>query len=75
MNHPALNVDLEADVAIIGAGITGLTVADQLAKEGLNVVVLERQTVGAGEASHTTAHLTARLATRGHARGHSAMVW
>jgi glycine/D-amino acid oxidase-like deaminating enzyme/nitrite reductase/ring-hydroxylating ferredoxin subunit len=59
-NHPALNADLETDVAIIGAGITGLTVAYQLAKEGLNVVLLERQTVGAGETSHTTAHLTAR---------------
>jgi glycine/D-amino acid oxidase-like deaminating enzyme len=59
MNHPALNVDLEADVAIIGVGITSLTAADQFAKEGLNVV-LERQTVDAGEASHTTAHLTAR---------------
>ena len=59
-NHPALNADLEADVAIIGAGITGLTAAYQLAKEGLKVIVLERQTVGAGETSHTTAHLTAR---------------
>jgi glycine/D-amino acid oxidase-like deaminating enzyme/nitrite reductase/ring-hydroxylating ferredoxin subunit len=59
-NRPALNANLEADVAIIGAGITGLTAAHQLAKEGLKVVVLERQTVGAGETSHTTAHLTAR---------------
>ena len=55
-----MNADLEADVAIIGAGITGLTAAYQLAKEGLKVIVLERQTVGAGETSHTTAHLTAR---------------
>jgi glycine/D-amino acid oxidase-like deaminating enzyme/nitrite reductase/ring-hydroxylating ferredoxin subunit len=59
-NHPALSADLEVDVAIIGAGITGLTAAYQLAKDGLNVIVLERQSVGAGETSHTTAHLTAR---------------
>jgi glycine/D-amino acid oxidase-like deaminating enzyme len=39
-----LSANVAADMAIIGAGIIGLTAAYQLAKEGLKVVVLERQT-------------------------------
>jgi glycine/D-amino acid oxidase-like deaminating enzyme/nitrite reductase/ring-hydroxylating ferredoxin subunit len=59
-SNAGLTTDLEADVAIIGAGITGLTAAYQLAKDGLKVIVLERQSLGVGESFHTTAHLSAR---------------
>jgi ribulose 1,5-bisphosphate synthetase/thiazole synthase len=34
--YPSLETDLEADVAVIGGGITGLTAAYLLKKSGLN---------------------------------------
>src|SRR5580692_5452903 len=39
------------DVAVIGAGFTGLSVARTLAKRGAKVAVLESQTVGWGASS------------------------
>ena len=40
-----------ADVAVIGAGFTGLSAARELAKRGARVVVLEAQTIGWGASS------------------------
>ena len=40
-----------ADVAIIGAGFTGLSAACTLARRGANVVVLESETIGWGASS------------------------
>src|SRR6516225_6547800 len=40
-----------ADVAVIGAGYTGLSAARMLARSGAKVVVLEAQTVGWGASS------------------------
>jgi glycine/D-amino acid oxidase-like deaminating enzyme/nitrite reductase/ring-hydroxylating ferredoxin subunit len=59
-----LSGDLDVDVAIIGAGITGLTAAAHLAAAGRSVAVLEMRTVGAGETGQTTAHLTEAFDTR-----------
>src|SRR4051794_39609736 len=53
-----LDADLQVDVAVIGAGITGLTTAHALVKAGLRVAVLEQHEIAAGETGHTTAHLT-----------------
>jgi glycine/D-amino acid oxidase-like deaminating enzyme len=39
------------DVAVIGAGFTGLSAARTLAKKGANVVVLESETIGWGASS------------------------
>lgn len=47
-----------ADVVVIGAGITGLTAASLLHRQGKTVVVLEAGHVGAGTTGHSTAHLT-----------------
>ena len=46
------------DVAIAGAGLTGLATAVQIARTGRSVVVLEARTVGAVATGNTTAKLT-----------------
>src|SRR3977135_770682 len=48
---PAQPLPTTADVAIIGAGFTGLSAALALAKRGAKVVVLEAETVGWGASS------------------------
>jgi glycine/D-amino acid oxidase-like deaminating enzyme/nitrite reductase/ring-hydroxylating ferredoxin subunit len=54
-----LHEHMTADVCIIGGGVTGLTTAYMLQKEGFSVVLLEAWDLAAGETSRTTAHLTA----------------
>ena len=47
-----------ADVCIVGAGYTGLTTAIQLARKGVNVVVLEAQEAGFGGSGRNAGHCT-----------------
>ena len=46
--RPPLDADAKFDVAIIGAGYTGLSTALHLAESGLSVAVLEAHRVGFG---------------------------
>lgn len=55
---PPLDGDLRADVAVIGAGYTGLSTALALREAGLDVVVLERGPVGAGASGCNSGHLS-----------------
>ena len=59
--------DTDADVVIIGAGITGVTAALLLKQRGRSVVLLDANAPGAGETARSTAHVTvvpdARFAT------------
>jgi glycine/D-amino acid oxidase-like deaminating enzyme/nitrite reductase/ring-hydroxylating ferredoxin subunit len=61
---PPLQEDQTADVCVVGAGIAGLSVAYQLAREGADVVVLDRAGIGAGNTGVTTAHLASALDDR-----------
>lgn len=47
-SHPSLRGDLDVDVAVIGGGLTGLSSAIFLAREGMSVALLEKDLVGAG---------------------------
>ena len=47
----AQSLPARADVAVIGAGFTGLSAARMLAKRGAKVVVLESSTIGWGASS------------------------
>ncbi|MEO1177238.1 MAG: FAD-dependent oxidoreductase [Pseudomonadota bacterium] len=48
LDLPALDSEVRADVAIVGAGFTGISAALHLAELGAEVVVLEAETVGWG---------------------------
>ncbi|MFK7755155.1 MAG: NAD(P)/FAD-dependent oxidoreductase [Sedimentitalea sp.] len=50
------------DVAVIGAGFTGLGAARKLAKDGAKVAVLEANTVGSGASGRNGGHLNNGLA-------------
>ncbi|WP_240376790.1 FAD-dependent oxidoreductase [Bacillus piscicola] len=58
--YTPLEEHIETDVVVVGAGITGLTSAYLLAKEGLNVTVLEAGRILNGTTGHTTAKITAQ---------------
>ena len=79
--YARLEADAEADVVVIGAGITGLTAAYRLARAGRSVLVLDRGRCAAADTGHTTAHLTMVTDTRlsemvkGFGRSHAQAVW
>jgi glycine/D-amino acid oxidase-like deaminating enzyme len=53
-----LEGDLSADVAIVGAGLTGLSAALALRREGMDVVVLEAERAGFGASGRNAGHVT-----------------
>ena len=57
--YPILTGTHETDVLVVGAGITGLTTALELAKRGRRVTVCESSVVGAGTTSGSSGHLDA----------------
>lgn len=56
-----LHHDLQTDVCVIGAGISGLTTAYLLLKEGRRVVVLDKDGFAANETGYSSAHLSNAL--------------
>ena len=62
--YPALEEDLDVDVAVIGGGIAGMSAALALKRDGARVAVLERGIVCGGATGFTTAKVTALQATK-----------
>jgi glycine/D-amino acid oxidase-like deaminating enzyme len=58
--YPQLTSTVEVDVVIVGAGITGLTAAYLLKKQGKTVAVLDKHTVGGGTTGRTTGKVTSQ---------------
>lgn len=73
--------DVDVDVVIVGAGITGLTTAYRLVREGRSVAVIDRGRCAEIDSGHTSAHLTMvtdrRLTDLAHELGptHAQAVW
>lgn len=59
-----LEQDIKTDVLVVGGGISGLTTAYCLAREGKQVVLLEDGILASGETGRTTAHITCALDDR-----------
>src|ERR1051325_12235427 len=78
---PKLARDEQVDVVIVGGGITGLTAAYLLAREGRSVAVLERDRCARIDTGHTSAHVTmvtdVRLSelVKSFGRDHAQAVW
>ncbi len=64
---PQLDADLSCDVAVVGAGLTGALIADELAGHDHDVVVLDQRDVCWGSTSASTALL--RYEIDAHATG------
>lgn len=58
--YPPLEGDVDTDVVVVGAGITGLTTALMVAERGAAVVVVEARQPGAGTTGGTTGKVTSQ---------------
>jgi glycine/D-amino acid oxidase-like deaminating enzyme/nitrite reductase/ring-hydroxylating ferredoxin subunit len=61
---PPLSGDVEADVAVVGAGIVGLAAAHVVARAGMSVTLLEARRVGHGATGRSTAKVTSQHGAR-----------
>ena len=58
-DYPALTGDQSVDVAVVGAGITGVTAAVLLKRAGKTVALLDSKRIVRGATGYTTAKVTA----------------
>ena len=59
-NFQNLTDDIRCDICIIGGGLSGIANAYFLAKEGKDVILLEKDTILAGATGNSTGKLTAQ---------------
>jgi glycine/D-amino acid oxidase-like deaminating enzyme/nitrite reductase/ring-hydroxylating ferredoxin subunit len=57
-DYPQLTADVEVDVAVVGAGITGVTAAVLLKRAGKRVALLDSKRIVRGATGYTTAKVT-----------------
>jgi len=80
-NHPALEENMTAEVAIVGAGIAGIATAYHLARAGARPVVLEARTVADAASGRNAGFLLAGVAenfvaaTRRYGEDRALRVW
>ncbi|MBX2973165.1 MAG: FAD-binding oxidoreductase [Flavobacteriales bacterium] len=55
--YPSLQQDIEVDVVVIGAGITGSLIAHRCVQDGFSTAVIDRREVAHGSTSATTSML------------------
>lgn len=60
-SFPKLIGDIEADVVVVGGGITGITTALLLVEAGRKVAIVEAETVGKGTTGLSSCHLNTDL--------------
>ena len=58
--YPALDGDVEVDVAVVGGGITGLTTAVLLQRDGARVALVDAGRLGDGTTGGTTGKVTSQ---------------
>jgi glycine/D-amino acid oxidase-like deaminating enzyme/nitrite reductase/ring-hydroxylating ferredoxin subunit len=58
--RPPLEGERRVDVAVVGAGITGMTAALLLARAGREVAVIDQSVVAGGTTGHSTAKITSQ---------------
>ncbi|MCB2290758.1 FAD-dependent oxidoreductase [Clostridium sp. CS001] len=59
-DYPALEEDIDVDVAIVGGGIVGITTAFLLKEKGLKVAIIEANKITHGTSGYTTAKITSQ---------------
>lgn len=62
-SYPSLHDDLETEVAIIGAGISGALVANRLCQAGYKVAIVDRRHAGTGSTAASTSLLQYEIDT------------
>ena len=58
--YPKLDKKIEADITIIGGGLTGITTAYYLTKSGVKVTLLEKDKI----ANHTSGNTTGKITSQ-----------
>jgi glycine/D-amino acid oxidase-like deaminating enzyme len=55
--QPKLRQDIKCDALVVGAGITGSLIAERLTRQGLDVVIIDRELPGCGSTAASTSML------------------
>lgn len=59
-NFNSLEKDIDVDICIVGGGLTGITTAYYLTKQGYKVALIEKDTLMSKTSGHTTAKITSQ---------------